>query len=145
VSGATYAKFGPFGKGASGWNRVPTPEEFSVEDLATTIIHFDNGASVLMDNGWAGFVAQETIGLRVMGTEGGATMWPFGIASEAGGKVVAATPSLDDLHVDSQFYHFADCILSGKPPISSFENCLTVVKMLEAVYRSADAGAEVAI
>lgn len=145
VSGASYAKFGPSGKGASGWNRVPTPEEFSVEDLATAIIHFENGANVLMDNGWAGFVPTETIGLRIMGTEGGATMWPFGVCGESNGKVSDITPKLDDFHVDSQFYHFADCILKKKTPISSFENCLNVLKMLLAVYRSAEAGAEVEV
>jgi predicted dehydrogenase len=145
VSGATYAKFGPFGKGAGGWDRVPTPEEFSVEDLATAIIHFENGATVLMDNGWAGFTPSETIGLRIMGTEGGATMWPFGICTESEGRVASTTPDLSNVHVDTQFYHFADCILNGKTPISSFENCLNVLKMLVAVYRSADANAEVAV
>lgn len=145
VSGATYAKFGPFGKGAAGWDRVPEPEEFSVEDMADAIIHFENGASVLIDNGWAGFVPQEVIGLRVMGTEGGATMWPFGVCHESNGRVVTDTPDLSDFHVDSQFFHFADCILNGKKPISSFENCLNVLKMLDAVYRSAEAQAEVSI
>jgi predicted dehydrogenase len=145
VSGATYAKFGPIGKGASGWNRVPTPEEFSVEDLATAIIHFENGASVLMDNGWAGFVPNETIGLRVMGTQGGASMWPFAVCKETDGRIADDTPDLGNFHVDSQFYHFADCILNGKTPISSFDNCLNVLKMLIAVYRSAEAQSEVAI
>jgi len=145
VSGAVYAKFGPLGKGASRWDRVPTPEEFSVEDLATGIIHFENGANVLIDNGWAGFVPQETIGLRIMGTEGGATMWPFAICEESGGKVSTSTPDLSEVKADTQFFHFADCILNGKTPISSFENCFNVLKMLDAVYRSAEARAEVSV
>jgi len=145
VSGATYAEFGPRGKGASGWTGTPTPEQFSVEDLATAMIHFDNGASVLMDNGWAGYVLHEAIGVRLMGTQGGATLWPFGIAAEQDGKVVDATPDLATAPEPSQFRYFADCALNGTQPISSFENCLTVLKMLDAVYRSAAAGAEVTI
>ncbi|MGQ9608719.1 MAG: Gfo/Idh/MocA family protein [bacterium] len=145
VSGATYAKFGPLGKGAAGWDRIPTPEEFSVEDLATAIIHFENGASVLIDNCWAGFTPQETIGLRIMGTKGGATMWPFSVCKESNGKVLTTTPDLSTVNAKSQFFHFADCIINGKQPISSFENCFTVLKMLDAVYRSADAKAEVTV
>jgi predicted dehydrogenase len=145
VSGATYAKFGPRGKGASGWNRVPMPEEFSVEDLATAMIRFDNGASVLMDNGWAGFVPGETIGVRLMGTEGGATLWPYGVTGESDGKVVDRTPDASQTDAPSQFHHFADCALNGKTPISSFENCLEVTRMLDAVYRSAEAGTDVPI
>lgn len=146
VSGATYAKFGPLGKGAIGWNRVPTPDEFSVEDLATAIIHFENGASVLIDNGWAGFVPSEVISLRVMGTKGGATMWPFAVCEESeDGKVSTSVPDLSNVHAQTQFFHFADCILNNKTPISSFENCLIVLKMLCAVYESADAKTEVKI
>jgi len=145
VNGATYAKFGPRGKGASGWNRVPTPEEFSVEDLATAMIRFDNGATILMDNGWAGFVSQEVIGVRLMGTEGGATLWPFSVTGEHDGRVVERTPDISKMDAPSQFYHFADCALHGKTPISSFENCFRVTQMIEAVYRSAEAGAEVPV
>ena len=145
VSGTAYAKFGPFGKGAGGWNRVPEPEEFSVEDLATAIIHFENGANVLMDNGWAGFVPNEVIGLRVMGTKGGATMWPFGVCEESESRVSASVPDISNVHADTQFFHFADCILNNKPPTSSFENCLNVLKMLCAVYRSAETKAEVSV
>lgn len=143
VNGATYAKFGPRGKGAPNWNRTPTNEEFSVEDLATAMIHFENGASILIDNGWAGFVPNEVIGLRIMGTDGGATMWPFTICTEKGNKVVVDTPDLSNFHTDSQFFHFADCIINGKTPISSFENCFTVLKMIDAVYQSANANAEI--
>lgn len=145
VSGATYAAFGPRGKGAAGWNRLPTPEEFSVEDLGVALIRFQNGATILMDNGWAGFVPREVIGVRIMGTEGGATLWPYSIAGEKDGRVVDRTADVSKVDMVSQFYHFADCALHGKTPLSSFENCFQVTRMLEAIYRSAETGTDVSI
>jgi len=146
VSGATYAKFGPEGRGPRPTDRRPSPGEFSVEDLATAMIHFENGASVLMDNGWAGFVEDQTMSVRLMGTQGGATMWPFCVTAEAQDEsVMDDTPTLPEEPQQTQFDAFAQCVLKGEQPISSFENCFTVLQMLHAVYRSAECGAEVTV
>ena len=41
--------------------------------------------------------------------------------------------------------HFVECLNTGKTPISPMEDALTVQKMLDAIYRSAEAHAEVTI
>ncbi len=143
--GTTYAKFGPYGKGAGGWEGEPSPEVFDVEDLALGTIRFENGASVMLDNAWATFVEKEVIGMRLCGTQAGATLWPFRICYEEGGQIVSKTPDLEHIKSESQFKHFIDCILNNRQPISTIEQGVTVLKMLDAIYRSAEAGKSVSV
>ena len=138
--GVTYAKFGPHGKGASGWTGTPSPEVFDVEDLALATIKFENGASVMLDNAWACFVEKEVIGMRLCGTKGGATLWPFRICYEENSQIVSKIPDLTEFNQENQFKHFIDCILKGKRPISTIDQGVTVLKMLDGIYRSAEAG-----
>ena len=41
--------------------------------------------------------------------------------------------------------HFVDCLNNGKTPISPMEDALTVQRMLDGIYRSAEAHREVEI
>ena len=143
--GATYAKFGPYGKGARGWNGEASPDVFDVEDLALGTIKFENGATVMLDNAWASFVEKEVIGMRLCGTAGGATLWPFRISYEENGEIVSKTPELDDVKGANQFRHFVNCITNNEQPISTIEQGVTVLKMLDAIYRSAEEGQSVNI
>ena len=143
--GTTYAKFGPHGKGAKDWTGKASPEVFDVEDLALGVIKFSNGATVMLDNAWAAFVDKEVIGMRLCGTEGGATLWPFRICYEEDGQIVSKTPDLENVESESQFKHFIDCILKDKQPISTIDQGVTMLKMLDAIYRSEETGKSVPI
>lgn len=143
--GTIYDKFGPYGKGAGDWQGEPSPEVFDVEDLVLGTIRFENGASVMLDNSWATFVEKEVIGMRLCGTQGGATLWPFRICYEEEGQIVSKTPDLENVESENQFKHFIDCILEDKQPSSPIEQGVTVLKMLDGIYRSAEAGKSVAV
>ena len=143
--GSTYAKFGPYGKGAKGWEGTPSPDVFDVEDLALGSIRFKNGATVMLDNAWACFVEKNTTAMRLCGTKGGATLWPFGICYEEEGEIVSKIPDLTQFKAESQFKHFIDCVLNDKKPTSTIEQGVTVLRMLDAIYRSAAAGKSVEI
>jgi len=143
--GSTYGKFGPYGKGATGWTGQPSPDIFDVEDLALGTVKFENGVSVMLDNGWAVFVEKEIIGMRLCGTKGGATLWPFRVCYEENGQIVSRIPDLTNFDQENQFKHFIDCILSDKQPISPIEQGLTVLKMLDAIYRSSKLGKSIKI
>ena len=99
----------------------------------------------MLDNAWAAFVEKEVIGMRLCGTKGGATLWPFRICYEEDGQIVAKTPDLTKVELKSQFRHFIDCILKDKQPISTIDQGVTVLKMLDAIYRSAETGESVNI
>jgi len=143
--GTTYAKFGPYGKGAKGWTGNPSSDVFDVEDLALGTIRFADGSTVMLDNAWAAFVDKEVIGMRLCGTEGGATLWPFRICYEEDGQIISKTPSLTKVESENQFKHFIDCILNDKQPMSTLEQGVTVLKMLDAIYRSAETGKSVVV
>jgi predicted dehydrogenase len=143
--GSTYAKFGPYGKGAPGWKGEPSPQVFDVEDLAVGNIRFKNGATVMLDNAWAAFVEKEIIGMRLCGTRGGATLWPFRVSYEEDGEIISKIPDLTEFQAESQFKHFIDCILYNKKPISTIEQGVTVLRMLDAIYRSANTGKSVRV
>ena len=143
--GTTYAKFGPYGKGAKGWTGEPSPDVFDVEDLALGTIRFKDGSSVMLDNAWAAYVDKEVIGMRLCGTKAGGTLWPFRICYEEDGEIVSKTPDLSEVESGNQFKHFIDCIINNRQPISTIEQGITVLRMLDAIYRSAEAGKSVAV
>ena len=135
--GSTYAKFGPQMKGVK--------DSFDVEDFGCGLIRFDNGASIYLDNAWASMTDETVIGLRVLGTKGGATMWPFGIVKPRRGKNVHVTPDLAGRTFQTQFEHFVRCILDDCGSLSPASHGLLVLKMLDAIYRSSEKGAGVRI
>jgi len=95
--------------------------DFDVEDFGCGLIRFENGASIYLDNAWAAMVSETIIGLRVAGTRGGATMWPFSL-------------------VQSEFAHFVECVTTGRPSLSPVGQGLEVLKMLDALYVSSATG-----
>ena len=127
----------------------PGPEKnlpvFDVDDFAVGLIHFDNGAVIHIDTTWGAFVAEHLTRLAIMGTKGGAALWPFGIYHLDNGKVTPRQVKLADGGVTFQFSHFAECIRTGRTPISDFANCLVVSKMLDGLYRGVEAGSDVEI
>ena len=146
ADGQGYAKFGPLGKGAKGWTGGADPEAFDVEDLGVGMIRFDNGATALLDNGWATLVEpQGVMGIRLLGTQGGATLWPLRVIADKGGECVETTPDPAKLKARNQFEHFIRCIRRGEQPGSTIGQGVTILKMLDALYRSARVGRSVKI
>ncbi len=132
VFGSTYAKFGP--------NIEAIKDHFDVEDFGCGLIKFENGATIYLDNAWASMVDSELIGLRILGTKAGATMWPFTMVTSEGGKNTAATPALEESKYPSQFQHFVECIINDVPPLAPASQGLDLLKMLDGIYRSSAQG-----
>lgn len=129
VSAATHDRLGQRQARRDGTNK---PLTFDVEDFGAGVIHFTNGASILLDNSWASYVGDQTIiGMRLLGTEGGATLWPYSVFTESGALNEPTPPA------QSQFEHFARCIIDGTTPLATFDQGLDVLCMIDAMYRSA--------
>ena len=60
ATGATYAEFGPRGKGASayglGRKTDVTADDFDVEDLATAFLRLEGGGTLLLEASWAQWI-----------------------------------------------------------------------------------------
>jgi len=85
--------------------------------------------------------------LNLYGTEGGATLEPeLHIFTEKRGVRVDMTPAPPEVSGhEMEVVHFVDCILGRAEPIAPGADGVTVQRMLDAIYRSAETGKEVAV
>lgn len=123
---------------------------YTVEDLAIGHIRFDNGAIMQIETSFCAHIKQDVWNVNLMGTKGGATWDPAAIYSDRAGTMVNTTPGFlptagfDVLFV-SKLRNFAEGVLYDKPLEAPGEAGLAVQKILDGVYRSAEAGCEVTI
>jgi predicted dehydrogenase len=126
---------------------------FDVEDLATALIRFDNGATLMLEVSWAlNFEEREKIFLEMSATKGGLSSLCYdykenivSIFEEQSGAIVKSSPvKYPQSHVDAQS-HFLDCILHDREPSASADDGVEIMRILDAVYESATLGKEVAV
>ncbi len=122
---------------------------FDVEDFASGFIRFDNGASLVFEISWAGYQqghSQES--MRLIGTQGGLET----AAGEKGNEylynhevngVPLAARIIPDGHGRKSTDVLVDAILDETPFPASLEDGLRMQVILEALYRSAERGAEI--
>ncbi|MBR6558209.1 MAG: Gfo/Idh/MocA family oxidoreductase [Clostridia bacterium] len=149
VTGCTYQKFG----NASNEDELPEGENiFDVEDLAMAFIRFENGACLQVEVSWASNVVNEDVFLELRGTEEGAAVGNMTdnmveIFGQEGPYVTDFKPIIwDELAIpqhEANIRHFADVLLNGTEPMFVPEQGLNMVKILEAIYKSAETGKEV--
>ncbi|HEY3329994.1 MAG TPA: Gfo/Idh/MocA family oxidoreductase [Capsulimonadaceae bacterium] len=148
ATGATYAKFGPEGKGTWNWGAPPdsSTKTFDVEDFASGFVKFDNGATLAIEASWASYIKEDRFYSNILGTEGGADLEPLTIYKNMNGTPVDIKPQFPQLagH-EAEIVHFIDCITGGKQPISTAEQGLHILQILDAIYRSSQSGKEVVI
>jgi predicted dehydrogenase len=120
----------------------------NVEDFGAGMIRFANGATIYLDNSWASFVPEKGVSsIRILGDSGGATVWPFSVTLSKGLKVVDATPDLSKkkFRAPTQFKHFIDCVRGDSNPLSTAEQGVQMMQMLDGIYRSSRTGKAVKI
>jgi predicted dehydrogenase len=161
VSGSTYAKFGPKGKGGGGWGVKPSGEAstFDVEDLAAGLVKLDNGATLVLEASWASHIRRDHGPyVTLVGEEGGAEIGapggpgaasattPLTLYKEMNGQPVDIQPAVPNIggH-EAEVAYFVRCVAEDIPPLSTARQGLHVLQILDALYRSAATGREVVI
>lgn len=154
VSGCTYMKFADndtsdsvnsdFGeKNANG--------TFDVEDLAMGFIRFENGSCMQIEFSWASNVEEEQRFFELRGTKAG-IKWTSAdeklkIFEEEFGSTVDYLPNIDNTQGvqphEANLRHFVDVVLNGTDPMFVPRQGVNMVKILEAIYKSAETGREV--
>lgn len=153
VSGATYCKFADSDTEADSahamFGEAKAGGTFDVEDLAFGFIRFDNGCTMQIEFSWASNVECEKIFIDLRGTKSGATTdtrdGRFKIFTEENGVTVDIVPNLvggDIPHVQN-LRHFYNVLLGKEQPDFVPVQGLNMVKILEAMYKSAELGEEV--
>ncbi len=146
VTGSTYAKFGPKGEGTGSWGTADASGIFDVEDFAAGFIRLENGATVMLEASWASHIKCDVIYTQLLGTKGGAELDPLRIYTDVHGTSVDIMPQCPNVSGhEMEIRHFIDCIINGKEPISTGEHGLEIVRILDAIYKSAETGREVVL
>ena len=120
-----------------------------VEDLASAMIRYDNGAVVTVEASFSLNIAKPVGRIELFGTKAGAKLEPeLEIYTEMNGYMADVTlPMRTSLSFDGLFLneitHFLHCIRTGEPCMSPAEDGVTLMKILDAIYESATTGHEV--
>ena len=126
------------------------PEIFDVEDLATAMIRYDNGAVVSIEAAFSLNIKEDEGKIQLFGTRAGAKLDPsLEMYTELNGYMSNVTldtaTALDfDGLFEGEIDHFVDCIRGRADRcISPAEDGITLMKILDGIYESAATGHEV--
>jgi len=154
VSGCTYCKFADNDAGSdsehSKFGEASADGTFDVEDLAMGFIKFDNGSCMQVEFSWASNVEREKNFIELRGTKAGAstdtTDDKFKIFTEENGTLVDIVPKLPEGgpggHAQN-ILHFVDVVNGDAQADFVPIQGVNMVKILEAMYKSAQTGKEV--
>lgn len=153
VLGAAYAKFGHDpSRGSGGWGKPVPGGTFDVDDFACGMIRFSDGATLILEASWASHIEKEQRFLHLLGTEAGAEITgspqQTRLFTERDGVLQDTTLRFRDTsqggHM-AEIAHFVECIRTGCQPASTGEDGLRVMRILDAIYASAQAGKAVSL
>jgi len=154
VSGATFSGIGPRNniKMVDRYRPADVDNYCDVEDMAIAMIRFDNGAVLNVETSFSQHIKEEKLTLELYGSKGGAVIEPeIEIFTEDSDYLIDMNPryTQDDDPFDANFKaetaHFIDCIVSGVKCLNPVEDGVALMKILDAIYLSAETGREVTI
>jgi predicted dehydrogenase len=128
-----------------------TQARYDVEDMAVALIRLENGATLNLEVSWAGGTdRREDMLTGIYGTAGAAIQRNAGegydfealALRDQGGALVQVNPRVYS-PCPSAIDSFLQCIIDDCPPEASAENGLEMMRIIDAIYRSAAEGREV--
>ena len=152
VTGCTYTKFADnevADSVHSAFGDKKADGIFDVEDLAMGFIRFDNGACMQIEFSWASNIGKEENFVELRGTKSGAKISSRGgleIFSEEYGQLTDLIPKADDEkgipQHEANLRHFLDVLGGAEPDFVPVQG-VNMIKILEAMYKSAELGHEI--
>lgn len=127
------------------WDR----ERYSVEDFAAGFVHFDNGATLVLEAAWMSHQPEnEDMSAQLYGTKGG-IKWPSAEFTTVINGTHAQGTVTHPVAVPHPHWNeiaaFTDCVLNRKPSPVPWTETIKVIGILEAVYAAQQKGREVAV
>ncbi|MGX7417903.1 Gfo/Idh/MocA family protein [Carnobacterium gallinarum] len=155
VYGATFQKLlnRPTIKDSVEYQSVSKGEQdiCDVEDLATGMIRFDNGAVISIEASFSLNLKEDEGKIQLFGTEAGAKLDPeLELYTNINGYMADVELKKPvALQMDGLFYkeiaHYIDCIANEKDCLAPAADGVQIMAILEAIYQSAATGHEVII
>ena len=150
VSGNTFCKFADSDVSDlfnSTYGDANSEGTFDVEDLAMGMIRFDNGAILQIEFSWASNIERETRFVELRGTKSGLkwTDESLDIYSEDNGCLTNThmVNTAESNGHGKNLEHFIDVVLNGTDPCFKPQQGIDMIKILTAIYESAETGKEV--
>jgi len=138
ASGTTFAKLGVAGKGMGSWGVGYGDGPVDIEDLAIGLIRFEGGQSLFVEVSWA-LHSPPAQYCNIFGTEGGMMVFPEFAVYKESAKKPEMEPNQDRIR------EFVRNMLDGTEPLGPGRDGLVVMRMLDAIYKSAETGKEAAV
>jgi predicted dehydrogenase len=159
VTAATYAEFGPRGKGGTTAPQLRKtgvqPGAFDVEDLSTAFLRLQDGETLLLESSWAQWIPKDRCYVTMYGSDGGASIeWgapddqdrTLSIWTEMSGVPATLHPNVppDGLHTEC-VRDFVAKVRSGDYTNHRGKQALGRAVVIDACYASAEKGTEIAL
>ncbi len=127
------------------WDR----ERYSVEDFAAGFVHFDNGATLVLEAAWMCHqVENEELLAQIFGKKGG-LKWPSAEFATVTNGAYAQGTITHPVQVPHPHWNeiaaFVDCVTNHKPSPVPWTETIKVIGILEAIYQSSEQGREIAL
>lgn len=122
-------------------------KNFDVEDMGVAMIRFKNGAMLELEASWASNIKNnEEMETRLLGSKAGMRQvnlnegYSFNaeIYIDHDGRQYDMTLHPPVPEAKSSMYHFVDSIVSGTAHTATAEEGVTIMKILDAIYQSAE-------
>ena len=123
-------------------------EKFNVEDMATALVRFDNGAVLSVEASFNLHIKKNVGEIQLFGSKGGVSLDPeFSLYTEMNNYLADVTLNMPTaLSFDGLFQneinYFVESLLTDRDLSSIAEDGCTLMKILDAIYESAATGKE---
>ena len=146
----TYAKFNDIeGYVCTGmWSGPRRPDGTKdVEDFATALVRFENGATLQFEVSWAANRADEGSYSILMGDKAGISVDGKGVTlyGQADNMLMTTSVAFDKAEYADRHQHFVDCLVHGDECLVPGEDGLVMTKVLLGIQQSAAENREVRI
>ncbi|NQW30128.1 MAG: Gfo/Idh/MocA family oxidoreductase [Ignavibacteria bacterium] len=127
-------------------------ETTSVEDVVVAMLLFENGSVATIETSWSLMRAEDLYYCNVFGKKGSAFINPFKLVKRVGNEFETTQPQQLKSHLavykksyESEFKHFVSGVKGLVPMISTIDDAVERMKIVEALYVSAELKKEIVI
>lgn len=150
--GATYNNLGPDrANGHKGWVVEEKNSPYTVEDFTTALIRFDNGLTVSVEASFNLNIKEDVGDIQLFGTNAGCTINPdLEIFTQMANRFVNVKPT-DSIALsfnglfEREIKGFTDAVKGVAPCIAPAEDGVELMRIIDAIYESAETGKSVEI